>query len=67
MDAPKGDEIIVTDQPPADDTPEAEDDALANAITHGLATKHAVFDALHAPISEPSRRPRRDPSVSTPT
>jgi hypothetical protein len=61
----------VTDQPPADDTPEAEDAALANAITHGLATepatKQQVLEALHAPISEPSRRQHRDPSVSTPT
>ncbi len=49
MDTPK-DETIVTDQEPTDDSPEAEDAALANAITLGLATdpvtKQQVLEAL---------------------
>lgn len=58
MDTPKDDETIVTDQPPADDTPEAEDAALANAITRGLATdpatKQQVLEALQPPTPKSS-------------
>ena len=58
MDTPNGDEINVTDQPPTDDTPDAEDAALANAITHGLATdpvtKQQVLDALQPPTPKSS-------------
>lgn len=48
----------MTDQPPADDTPEAEDAALANAITQGLATdpvtKQQILEALQPPTPESS-------------
>lgn len=50
MDTPNGNEINVTNQPPADDTPGAEDAALAHAITHGLATEPATKQqVLEAP------------------
>ncbi len=55
MDTPNDDETTVTDRPPADDTSNAEDTALANAITQGLATdpatKRQALEALHAPNS----------------
>lgn len=58
MDTPKGNEILVTDQEPADNTLEAEDAALANAITQGLttdpATRQQVLQALQPPTPESS-------------
>ena len=58
MDTSEVDEINVADQEPADDTIEAEDTALANAIAQGLATepvtKQIVLEALQAPIPQSS-------------
>ena len=58
MHTPNDDETIVTDQPPAADTPKAEDAALAHAIAQGLttdpATKQQVLDALQPPTPESS-------------
>ena len=57
MDTSQGDEPNVTDQEPADDTLQAEDASLANAIAQGLSTepvtKRQVLDALRAPIPNP--------------
>ena len=58
MDTSEVDEINVTDQEPADDTIEAEDTALANAIAQGLVTepvtKQSVLEALQAPTPQSS-------------
>ena len=58
MDTSEGDEINVTAQEPAEDTIEAEDTALANAIAQGLATdpvsKQLVLEALQAPTPQSS-------------
>ncbi len=67
MDTSQGDEPNVTDQEPADDTPDAEDAALATAITQGLtterATKRQVLDAIRAPIPNP---PNAGPRTTAP-
>lgn len=56
MDSSEGDEFKVTDQEPADDTPEAEDARLAQAIAEGLTTepvsKQRVLEELQTPTSE---------------
>ena len=58
METSEGDETNVTGQEPADDTPEAEDAALANAIAQGLATepvtKQQVLEALQPPTPKSS-------------
>jgi len=67
MDTSQGDEPNVTDQEPADDTLQAEDASLANAIAQGLSTepvtKRQVLDALRAPIPNP---PKAGPRTTAP-
>ena len=61
MDTSQGDEINLPDQELAEDSLEAQDAQLANAITQGLSTepvsKQQVIEALQPPSPKSSRLP----------